>query len=344
MQPSFDPTWEIRSEILYFQLGPVRLFEVPVRALTLTSNPFVLGPDLEIPLSDAVANGCQALVVTAMPVDRRFATMCFDRGALRYAARYGDRYVVDLQGSFAEYIKKFSKKSRGNLQRAAKKFTASIREFRSPAEISAFRDLAVVISHASYKRELGWGFQEGEDFARQLEIDAAAGRVRGYVLMSDDQPAAYVFCRIDNDVIVYKHIGYDNRSAHKSPGTTLLYFILERLFDEGEFRLLDFDGTEYYEYKKFFATHAINCARVFWFRPRLPEIVLFGTHWILTATWRLSSLLRHYLRQSHRGWVPFIRLLVANLRKSASGPRNRSGITTPSHRLCRKRGSTNSSS
>ena len=314
MQPGFHPTWEIRSEILYFQLGPIRLFDVPVRALTLTSNPFVLGPDLEIPLfvllpdqeiplSDAVAPGCRALVVTAMPVEGRFATMCFDRGALRYAARYGNRYVVDLQGSFAEYIKKFSKKSRGNLQRVARRFTAPIREFRSPAEISAFRDIALVISHASYKRELGWGFQEDEDFARQLEIDAAAGRVRGYVLMCDDQPAAYVFCQIDHDVIVYKHIGYGEQFAPKSPGTALLYLLLQRLFDQGEFRLLDFNGTEYYAYKEFFATRAINCARVFWFRTTLPEIALVSTHWVLTAIWRHSSLLRHYLWQGKHGWV-----------------------------------------
>jgi len=293
----------MRAEILYFRLGPVRLFEVAFQALTLSSNPFVLGLDLEIPLSDAVARGCRAVVVTAMPVERRFATMCFDRGALRYAARYGDRYVVDLQGSFAEYLKKFSKKSRGNLQRAAKKFGTSIREFRSAPEISAFRDIAVAISHASYKSQLGWGFQESENFARQLELDAAAGRIRGYVLMSDDQPAAYVFCRIDHDVIVYKHIGYDERFAHKSPGTTLLYLILQRLFDQNEFRLFDFDGTEHYAYKEFFATRAINCARVFWFRPRFLETAIFSTHWLLTAIWRLSSLLRHYLWRDKRGWV-----------------------------------------
>ena len=302
-QGSSHASWEMRAETLYFRIGPIRLIEVPVQALTLTSNPFVLGPDLEIPLSDAVAKRCRAVVVTAMPIDRHFATMCFDRGALRYAARYGDRYVVDLQGSFAEYLTKFSKKSRGNLQRAAKKFTASIREFRSPAEISAFRDIAVAISHASYKSELGWGFQEGENFVLQLEVDAAAGRVRGYVLMCDDQPAAYVFCRIDHDVIVYKHIGYDEKFAHKSPGTALLYLMLQRLFGDGEFRLLDFDGTEYYTYKKFFATRAIRCARVFWFRPRLPEMALFGTHWILTATWRFVSLIHQHLRRGRREWL-----------------------------------------
>jgi Acetyltransferase (GNAT) domain len=304
-----DPAWEVRSEVLYFQLGSFKLGEISLKAVTLISNPFLVNADLAIPMSDGAVQGCRAVVVSAMPVGRRFATMCFDQGALRYAARYGDRYVVDLQGSFAEYLRKFSKKSRGNLQRSVKRFTQEsnrrgpLREYRSPPEISAFRDIAVAISHASYKSELGWGFQEGENFALQLEVDAAAGRVRGYVLMSDDQPAAYVFCRIDHDVIVYKHIGYDERFAHKSPGTALLYLILQRLFDEGEFRLLDFDGTEYYAYKKFFATRAIRCARVFWFRPRLPEIALFGAHWMLTATWRFVSLIHQYLRRGRRGWL-----------------------------------------
>jgi CelD/BcsL family acetyltransferase involved in cellulose biosynthesis len=282
---------------------------VKLKAFTLVSNPFVVDPELAIPMAQAAAQDCRAVVVTALPIGKRFATMCFDRGALRYAARYGDRYVVDLQGSFAEYIKKFSKKSRGNLQRAAKKFakgTASVApliEFSSPSEIIAFCDIAVAISRASYKSDLGWGFQEDESFARQIELDAVAGHVRGYVLMSGDQPAAYVFCRIDHDVIVYKHIGYDERFAQNSPGTVLLYLMLQRLFEEGEFRLLDFDGTEYYAYKEFFATRAISCARLFWFPVRPSEIALVCVHWILTATWRLASLLRHQIRRGTPGWV-----------------------------------------
>jgi hypothetical protein len=280
-----------------------------VKALTLVSNPFVVDAEPAIPMAQAAAQDCRAVVVSAMPVGKRFATMCFDRGALRYAARYGDRYVVDLQGSFADYIKKFSKKSRGNLQRAAKKFAKSddaapsILEFRSPSEITSFRDIAIAISRASYKSGLGWGFQEDQDFARKIELDAVAGRVRGYVLMSGREPAAYVFCRIDHDVIVYKHIGYDERFAQSSPSTVLLYLMLQRLFEEGEFRLLDFDGTEYYAYKEFFATRAINCARLFWFPLRPPEIMLFGAHWITTAAWRFASLLRHHIWRGKRGWV-----------------------------------------
>lgn len=304
-----NPVWEVRSEVLHFQLGPFRLGEVKLKAFTLVSNPFVVDAELGIPMAQAAAQACRAVVISAMPVGRRFATMCFDRGALRYAARYGDRYVVDLRGSFAEYIRKFSKKSRGNLQRAVKKFAketdsvAPILEFRTPSEIIAFRDIAVAISRASYKSDRGLGFQEDESFARQIELDAVAGRVRGYVLMSGDQPAAYVFCRIDHDVIVYKHIGYDERFAQSSPGTVLLYLMLQRLFTEREFRLLDFDGTEYYAYKEFFATSAVSCARLFWFPLKPPEIALFGAHWITTAAWRFASLLRHQIWRGKRGWV-----------------------------------------
>jgi CelD/BcsL family acetyltransferase involved in cellulose biosynthesis len=306
---AIDPVWEVRSEVLHFQLGPFRLGQAKVKALTLVSNPFVVDAELEIPMAQAAALGCRALVVSAMPVGKSFATMCFDRGALRYAASSGDRYVVDLQGSFAEYIKKFSKKSRGNLQRAAKRFAkgtdtvAPIVEFRSPAEIIAFRDIAVAISRASYKTDVGLGFQEDETFAREIELDAVAGRVRGYVLMSGDQAAAYVFCRVDHDVIVYKHIGYDERFAQNSPGTVLLYLILQKLFTEREFRLLDFDGIEYYAYKEFFATRAISCARLFWFPLKPPEIALFGAHWITTTAWRFASLLRRHIWRGKRGWV-----------------------------------------
>jgi CelD/BcsL family acetyltransferase involved in cellulose biosynthesis len=304
-----NPVWEVRSEALRFQLGPFRLGEAKVKALTLVSNPFVVDAELAIPMTQAAAQDCRAVVVSAMPIGKRFATMCLDRGALRYAARSGERYVVDLQGSFAEYTKKFSKKSRGNLQRAAKKFAkrtdsvASIVEFRSPSEIIAFRDIAVAISRASYKSDVGLGFQEDESFAREIERAAVAGRVRGYVLMAGDEPAAYVFCRIDHDVIVYKHIGYDERFAHNSPGTVLLYLMLQRLFTEREFRLLDFDGTEYYAYKEFFATGSISCARLFWFPLKPPEIALFGAHWITTTAWRFASLLRQHIWRGKRGWV-----------------------------------------
>jgi len=232
---SIDPVWEEGSDRLDFQSGPYTLRRVPLKVLALQTNAFVASPDLEVPLDEAIRQGYQAAVKYGTPINLNFPAIRIQGGSLRYVPRYGHRYVVDLEGSFREYLRKFSKKARGNLQRTVKKIVqasggfADFREYRSPSEIMAFRDIAIAISRRSYKKDIGWGFQEGEDFARRLESDAASGTVRGYVLVLDGEPAAYVFCRIDHDVIVYKHIGYDDRFAEHSPGTALLYLLLERL-------------------------------------------------------------------------------------------------------------------
>jgi CelD/BcsL family acetyltransferase involved in cellulose biosynthesis len=172
----------------------------------------------------------------------------------------------------------------------------------------AFREIAVAISHRSYKENIGWGFEESEGFARQLEAEARMNRVRGYVLMLDGEPAAYVFCRLEDDVVVYKHLAYDARFAGRSPGTVLLYLMLEHLFKEQEFRLLDFDGMEYYPYKEFFSTRPVRCARVVWFRPTTRNIALFGSHYVIMSAWHLAAALRNAVRGDRRRWVNARRL------------------------------------
>lgn len=308
------PIWEERSEILEFAFGPFSLGKVSFRALSLASNPFIVGSELRVPIAETAAKGCLGVVNHAVFIGKNFPTFCFDHQVLRYAPRYGERYVVDLDRPFTEYLNKFSAKSRNTLKRKVKKVNhtnrqvSTIQEYRTPSEIKAFRDIAITISHRSYKRELGWGFREDRGFARQLEADASVDLVRGYVLSVDDEPAAYVFCRIDHDVIVYKHLAHDERFTQRSPGTVLLYLMLERLCTQSEFRLLDFDGLERYGYKEFFATRAVRCARVVWFRPTIRSIAIFGAHFVLMSLWRFASALRHCLERKRHNWASARRL------------------------------------
>ena len=183
-----------------------------------------------------------------------------------------------------------------------------LRQYRSEPEMMAFREIAISISRHSYKKDIGWGFKESESFAQEIIADSIMNRVRGYVLMLDGDPAAYVFCRIEDGVIVYKHLAYDARFAGRSPGTVLLYLMLEQLFKEQEFRLLDFDGMEYYPYKEFFATHPVRCARVLWFRPTPRNIALFGSHYIVMSAWHVAAALRGAVRGGRRSWVSARRL------------------------------------
>jgi CelD/BcsL family acetyltransferase involved in cellulose biosynthesis len=307
------PVWKVRSEVLHFQFGPLNLGTVAFRALSLLSNPFIVDPSLRAPLEEAMAKHCQAVVRFAMPIGKDFRVFQVEHRVIRYVARYGLRYTVELNGPFESYLKKFSNKSRNTLKRRIKKSVLhdkapELRQYRSIAEMMAFREIAMAISHRSYKKDIGWGFEESENFARQLQVDASMNLVRGYVLMLDGEPAAYVFCRIEEDVVIYKHLAYDTRFGARSPGTVLLYLMLEQLFQEQEFRLLDFDGMEYYPYKEFFSTRPVRCARVIWFRPTPRNIVLFGGHYVIMSAWHLGAALRDAVRGGRRRWVSARRL------------------------------------
>jgi hypothetical protein len=108
MQVSVDPVWEERSDQLDFRFGGYVVWRVPLRALSLQSNPFVVSPDLPVPLDEAVNKGYRAVVKYGTLIGPDFPAIRIDNGSLRYVARYGERYVVDLVGSFGEYLNKFS--------------------------------------------------------------------------------------------------------------------------------------------------------------------------------------------------------------------------------------------
>ena len=275
-----DLVWEARLASLDFQFGPITLGRVQFRALTLVSSPFAIERTFEIPFDLALLSGYQAVVVQAYPVDKEYLAIGIEHHALRYTARYYLRFVIDLKGSFSEYLTKFSKKSRHELQRIVRRFsdagagTLDVREYRTASEIMTFRELAIMISSQSYKKDIGWGFDEGESFVRQLQIEASTGRLCGYVLMLSGEPAAYGLCKIEKDIVLYKYTGYADKFARRSPGKVLLYVMLERLFWEGRHRLFDFDGTDYFAYKEFFATRAVPCRRVIWFQPTIRNVAI----------------------------------------------------------------------
>jgi len=301
--------WEARVASLDFQFGSITLGRVEFNALTLVSSPFSVEQKFEIPLDLALSNGCQAVVVQASLLDKDYLAIGIEHRALRYTARYYLRFVIDLKGSFSEYLATFSKKSRHELQRTVRRFsdasggTLDVREYRTASEIMTFRDIAIAISSRSYKKDIGWGFEEGQSFAQQLQVEAGTGALCGYVLMLSGEPAAYGLCKIEKDIIVYKYTGYVDKFARRSPGKVLLYLMLERFFAEGRHTLFDFDGTDYFAYKEFFATQAIPCRRVIWFQPTIRNVAIGVSHWIITAAWRAASEVRRSLTLRTREWA-----------------------------------------
>jgi hypothetical protein len=298
-----DVLWKQQRERLDYRVGPWSLGAVEFRSLVLATSPFNVDGRITPPATDAFGDSYDVVVIPAVPVTRDLPLLSFSDGAVRYVVRHGDRQAVDLTGSFADYLNRFSKKSRGNLHRSVRKLsdpergTADLRIYETASQIVAFRELAVAVSHRSYKQAAGIGFPESFEFAAQLRHDADRAALRGYALHYRGRPVAYALCRIEGDVITYKQTGYDNEVAHHSPGTSLLYLLIKHLFDENRFRLLDFDALEHYSYKAYFATISLRCARILFFKPTIRNLFLVALHCATQIAWQGASVARHCLRK-----------------------------------------------
>jgi CelD/BcsL family acetyltransferase involved in cellulose biosynthesis len=281
-----DREWVEKEQFLEFRLGPFKLGRVRIRASVL-NTPFVELP--QDPILTVVTRedlrGCPVAAIPGHP-DALQHTKTIEKlnGLIRYASFTETRYLVSLHGSLSTYLAKFSAKRRHNLLRTVKKFSElsegklDCREFRTGPEMLEFQRIAVDISEKTYKKKIGWGFQSSEKFGQELVESAAVGAVRGYVLYCKGVPAAYAFCRIQNSIIYYTHISYDPQFSESSPGTVLLYLLIERLFEEGRFTYLDFLGGAYWQYKQVFSTVQLPSVTLFYFPPTLPNTVLILAH------------------------------------------------------------------
>lgn len=195
---------------------------------------------------------------------RRTAVQRFPRGLSRqgnwlcYSPRQERLYVVDIEGSFDDYLKRRSAKSRQNLKRAVKRFLdgnpSALQVVTSPDEMPTFHREAVAISRQTYQTQLlGAGLPDTAAFVQSMQDKAARGEARGYLLRDHGQAVAFAWCAARGTTLVYEVIGYRPEQAERSPGTVLLYLILEDLFALARYPVLDF-GPGHAFYKEAFAT------------------------------------------------------------------------------------------
>ena len=198
-------------------------------------------------------------VANSYPVPARLPTVAVLPGSIRYAPSQYPHHYIDLSGTYAEYLDKFSSKSRWTLRKKLGKFAefsggaTDWRVFRYE-EMDEFHRLASGVSGKTYQsRLLSSGLPDAEGLARELSRYSDA---RGYVLLHAGRPVAYLFCPARDGNLLYEHVGYDPEYQRWSPGSVLQALALESLFGEGGFRTFDFtegDG----DHKRFFANRSV---------------------------------------------------------------------------------------
>jgi len=280
--------WKPAKEVIDFMLGGRVLKSVALPAMAL-DVPFT---QLEIPIDQltlpwkSLPDGIEAAVIPALPVTVDPPRLTLLPRFIQYVVGSKDRYFVDFQGSFQDYLDQLSQNARHNLRRRVRRFTEfsggqiQWRKFRYPHEMGEFHRLASEVSTRSWHVEVGGpGFQGAVKEEELIEL-ARSDRVRAYILFHKDKPVSFAYCVAQKENLVYKMIGYDQEYAQWSPGNVLYYLFMESLFTEENYRYFDFtEGT--LAYKDHIKTGSLRCAQVLYLRRNFKNLALVASHLFL---------------------------------------------------------------
>ena len=277
-QRTLSSCWVKRTIQLKFEAGEIPLFSVEFPAWVLDIHFTKISSDLtkSCPEVEHSASRREVIVIRSHPVQQKLRRVAFLTESYRYVPAQYHRYYVDLRGSFQQYLKKFSSKSRSTLLRKVRKFAQLSggricwRAFSRHEEMAEFHRLAREVSTKTYQQKLlGLGIPGADEFVEKLLQLADQDRVRGYILFFQNKPIGYLCCPVQDGVLLYQYLGYDPEYQHLSPGTVLQYLVFERLFQESRFKMFDFTEGEG-DHKAFFSTGNTLCADVYYY-PRLPR-------------------------------------------------------------------------
>ncbi len=295
--------WAETTTSLKFRIGELTLFSVRLPCVALTAHFTKLGcdPIHPRPPFERFSSGIEVALMRSHPIDKELPPLARLPEAIRYAPSQYMHCYTSLEGSFEDYLKGFSAKSRSTLLRKVRRFAEASggstdwREFILASDIQEFHRLAREVSSKTYQeRLLDAGLPDDPAFLRNICGMAAARKARGYILFLARKPVAYIFCPVIDGALLYQYVGYDPIYRHLSPGTVLQYLVLERLMSQGGCRMFDFTEGQS-QHKEFFATHRVLCADIYYFRPNLRNWLLLRLH--ASLEWfsqRTGALLERY--------------------------------------------------
>ncbi|RJG16283.1 GNAT family N-acetyltransferase [Massilia cavernae] len=298
--------WDRRRVPFKFQLSDLTLFSLEItlqmRAESLVDNiEAVASPGVP---GDALLEGSEGFVVRGMPVCGPLEVLTRVGGYLRYVPQQYQHCHIDLRQTFEEYQKKFSSKTRSTVNRKVKKFAdhcggaLNWRLYKEPEQMREYFQLARQVSKLTYQeRLLDAGLPDSEEFLREAERWAAAGRVRAYILFDGARPVSYLYCPVTDGVLSYSYVGYDPEYMDKSVGLVLQWMAVQQLFEEGKFLYFDFtEGSS--DHKRLFSTHQRHCANVYFVRRGLRNAAILYAHAAMDrfSAWSGAVLTRYGLK------------------------------------------------
>jgi CelD/BcsL family acetyltransferase involved in cellulose biosynthesis len=275
---------------LRFELKSRTLCSFRVRAVSILGGQPLLVPDTELhnqlfaaviaaaPQSDAIYlhsvptdSFCWSYLANSPWIEEHFFTYL--------PAGIRSFHVLDVPASFEAYLSKFKAKVRYNLKRQVRLLAEHGRgqlecmRIETAQQVPAFIRAAHAVARRSWQDE-----RVIPDIYRQLSKPgslkdlAHRGLLRSYVLLCADRPCALVLGYQYRDLYHYAEIAYDQSFRRFSPGTVLLYLLIEDLIRHRRPRCLNF-GIGDAPYKHEFGNQQFEDASILLLR-RTPANVL----------------------------------------------------------------------
>ena len=194
---------------------------------------------------------CDGLCFDALPTDSfcsKFLQSADEsRNSFRVYSPFGRRpwHVIKLGASFDKYLQTKSAKTRSTLRRKVRLLeqTGAVR-FERYTRADDVAEFIAGISRVSRKtwqhRLLGQEYCDDDATQKKYHDLANRGLLRSYLLLHDDRPCAYVIGYQYRDVYYYADVGFDPALAAHSPGTVLLFLLLQDLHETDRPSVLNF--------------------------------------------------------------------------------------------------------
>lgn len=159
----------------------------------------------------------------------------------------GQSPYLKIDTDFETYLlNTFKRKQRYNIKREAKKLSGKdgykLICFTKPHEMKKAVDLSFQISKASWKGDIGTDMTSSEPRkAFYVELTnhlAQLGQIQIWILIIEDNPVALEYQLVNGKNIYLLISDFDESYKKLSPGTSLLYNILEKCYED---KLYEFD-------------------------------------------------------------------------------------------------------
>ena len=184
-------------------------------------------------------------------------------------------HFIDLREGFDQYLGAMTAKTRRNLRRQVRVLREhgggrlECRRVEAEDQVEAFLEAAERVHERSWqgRKRRTWNHQS-HLVGPELKSLARAKILRSYLLECCGEPCAYVVGYQFDGVYHYMEPRFDEALGRLSPGTVLLYLLLENLFAHDRPELLNF-GTGSQPYKEHFSNQTAKDGSFFLFRRNL---------------------------------------------------------------------------